>query len=193
MTTKQSFTLWSLRNGKIRQKYIDNSPVKIICDEYLINIDTELNCVIKKISNQSIIEKFQIKGVSTPEEILDARCTDDMKNFVYVIKHGIVNYNFRNKEFKGLQRFEYGVERASLSFDGKYVMKTNMKNLCINDLEKETNILTILKERFNDYKIDFNSKKIITIDNISITIRDLFDEKPFDKHVWLNKNPTIII
>ena len=190
LTTKQSFTLWSLRNGKIRQKYIDNSPVKIICDEYLINIDTELNCVIKKISNQSIIEKFQIKGVSTPEEILDARCTDDMKNFVYVIKHGIVNYNFRNREFKGLQRFEYGVERASLSFDGKYVMKTNMKNLCINDLEKETNILTILKERFNDYKIDFNSKKIITIDNISITIRDLFDEKPFDKHVWLNKNPT---
>ena len=190
LTTTQSYTLWSLRNGKIRQRIVDNSPVKIITSECLINVDSELNCVIKKIFDQSIIEKFQIKGISSPEEILDGRCTDDMENFIYVIKHGIVIYNFRKREFKGIQRFEFGVERASLSIDGRYVMKTNMKNLCINDLKKGKNILTILKERFKDYKIDFDSKKIITIDNISITIRDLFDECPKDKHIWLNQNPT---
>ena len=188
LTSTQSYTLWSLRNGKIRQKITDNSPVKIIKEGYLINIDSDLNCVIKKIFDQKILVSFYIKGISTPEEILDGRCTDDMKNFVYVIKNGVVIYNFKNREYKGLQRFEYGVERATLSFDGKYVMKTNMKNLCINDLEKGKNILTILKENFKDYKIDFNSKKIITIDNISITIRDLFDEKPKEKQVWLNKN-----
>ena len=190
LASTKSYTMWSIRNGKIRQKITDDSPVKIITSEYLINIDSNLNCVIKKIFDQSILTTFQIKGISTPDEILDGRCTDDMANFVYVIKNGIIIYNFKNREYKGLQRFEYGVDRATLSYDGRYVMKTNMKNLCINDLEKETNVLTILKENFKDYKIDFYSKKIITIDNISITIRDLFDENPQEKQVWLNKNPT---
>ena len=48
LTSTQSYTLWSLRNGKIRQKITDNSPVKIIKEGYLINIDSELKCVIKK-------------------------------------------------------------------------------------------------------------------------------------------------
>ena len=190
LTSTQSYTLWSLRNGKIKQKITDNSPLKIIKDGYLINIDSDLNCLIKKIFDQKILVSFKIKGISTPEEILDGRCTDDMANFVYAIKSGIVIYNFKDREYKGLQRFECGVERATFSFDGKYVMKTNMKNLCINDLESGKNILTILKENFKDYKIYFKSKKIITIDNISITIRDLFDENPQEKQVWLNKNAT---
>ena len=190
LASTKSYTMWSIRNGKIRQKITDDSPVKIITSEYLINIDSNLNCVIKKIFDQSILTTFQIKGISHPDEILDGRCTDDMDNFVYVIRHGIIIYNFKNREYKGLQRFEYGVDRATLSFDGRYVMKTNMKNLCINDLEKEKIVLTILKENFKDYKIDFYSKKIITIDNISITVRDLFDEYPEEKQVWLNKNPT---
>ena len=189
LTSTKSYTLWSLRNGKIRQKITDDSPIKIITSEYLVNIDSNLNCVVKKISDQSILTTFQIKGISSPDEILDGRCTDDMANFVYVIKQGIIIYNFRNREYNGIQRFEFGVERATLSFDGRYVMKTNMKNLCINDLKKGTNVLTILKENFKDYKIDFYSKKIITIDNISITIRNLFDENPQEKQVWLNKNP----
>ena len=134
LASTKSYTMWSIRNGKIRKKITDDSPVKIITSEYLINIDSNLNCVIKKIFDQSILTTFQIKGISTPEEILDGRCTADMANFVYVIKNGIIIYNFKNREYKGLQRFEYGVERASLSNDGRYVMKTNMKNLCINDL-----------------------------------------------------------
>ena len=88
-----------LRNGKIRQKITDNSPVKIIKEGYLINIDSDLNCVIKKIFDQKILVSFYIKGISSPEEILDGRCTDDMKNFVYVIKNGVVIYNFKNRGF----------------------------------------------------------------------------------------------
>ena len=193
LTSTKSYTLWSLKSGKILQRIKDNSPVKIICREYLINIDSKLNCVIRNIWEQNIIENFQIKGISTPQEILDARLSKDMTNFIYVIKPGIVIYNFKEKEYTGLQKFDSGVESASFNDDAKLIMKTNMRNLCINDLEKGTNICTILKAKFNDYKIDFTLKKLITIDNISITIQDIFDEQPIEKHVWLNKNPTKFI
>jgi hypothetical protein len=193
LSSTKSFTLWSLRNGKIRQRIIDNSPVKIICNEYLINVDSDLNCVIRKIIDQTIIHKFQIKGINMPTEILDGRCTEDMANFIYVIKHGIVIYNFKNNEYTGMQRFDSGVERATLSDDAKLIFKTNMKNSCINNLEKGTNICTLLKDEFKDYKIDYRLKKLITIDNISITIQDVYDENPKEKHIWLNKNPTKFI
>ena len=41
LTTTSSFTLWSLRTGKIKQKILDKSPIKIISSEYLINIDLD--------------------------------------------------------------------------------------------------------------------------------------------------------
>ena len=193
LTSTKSYTLWSLKNGKVLLKIEDNSPVKIISGEYIINIDSELNAVIMKIWDQSIKEKFQIKGISTPQEILDGRCNKDMTCFLYAIKDGIVIYNFKNKEYTELQKFGSGVENAIFSFDAKYIMKTNMKNLCINDLEKGKNICTKLKNEFKEIKVDFTLKKLITIDDISITIQELYDEQPNEKHVWLNKNPTNFI
>ena len=190
LTTNKSFTLWSLRTGKIKQRILDQSPIKIISNEYLIFIDSQLNCYIKKISDQSIIENFTIKGIESTEEILDARFTKDMKNFIYVIKHGIIVYNFKKKEFNGLQKFECSVEKVTLSDDGKYIMKTNMKNLCIYDLEKGTNIYTLLKDKFKEYKIYYDLKKLIIIDNISITIQDIIEDKCPSKYIWLNKNPS---
>ena len=189
LTSTKSYTLWSLKNGKVLLKIEDNSPVKIISGEYIINVDSKLNCVIMKIWDQSIKEKFEIKGISTPQEILDGRCDKDMNNFLYAIKEGIIIYNFKNKEYTGLQKFDSGVENAIFSFDAKYILKTNMKNLCINDLEKGKNICTKLKNEFKEIKVDFNLKKLITIDNISITIQELYDEQPEEKHIWLNKNP----
>ena len=193
LTSNKSYTLWSLSNGKVLLKIMDNSPVKIISGEYIINVDCELNCVIMKVWDQSIKEKFQIKGINNPREILDGRCDKDMNNFLYAIKQGIIIYNFKNREYTGLQKFDSGVDNAIFSFDAKYIMKTNMKNLCINDLEKGKNICTILKNEFKEIKVDFILKKLITIDNISITIQDLYDEKPNEKHIWLNKNPTHFI
>ena len=190
LTTTSSFTLWSLRTGKIKQIIFDNSPIKIISNEHIIHINSELNCTIKKISDQSIIENFLIKGVESTEEILDARCTKDMTNLIYVIKHGIIVYNFKKKEFNGLQKFQCGVEKATLSEDGKYIIKTNMKDFAIYDLEKGTNINTILKDKFKEYNVDFTLKKILTIDNLSITIQDFLEDNSPEKYVWLNKNPT---
>ena len=190
LTTTSSFTLWSLRTGKIKQIILDNSPIKIISNEHIIHINSELNCTIKKISDQSVIENFLIKGVESIEEILDARCTKDMTNLIYVIKHGIIVYNFKKKEFNGLQKFQCGVERATLSEDGKYIIKTNMKDFAIYDLEKGTNINTILKDKFKEYNVDFTLKKILTIDNLSITIQDFLEDNSPEKYVWLNKNPT---
>ena len=190
LTTTSSFTLWSLRTGKIKQIILDNSPIKIISNEHIIHINSELNCTIKKISDQSIIENFLIKGVESTEEILDARCTKDMTNLIYVIKHGIIVYNFKKKEFNGLQKFQCGVERATLSEDGKYIIKTNMKDFAIYDLEKGININTILKDKFKEYNVDFTLKKILTIDNLSITIQDFLEDNSPEKYVWLNKNPT---
>ena len=190
LTSSKSYTLWSLKNGKIKQHIFDESPIKILSNNHLILIDSNLNCTIKKISNQNIVENFQIKGVESYEEILEAKCTKDMANLVYVIKHGIIVYNFKKQEFNGLQKFECGVEKAVLSEDGKYIMKTNMKNICVNDLEKGTTISTILKDKFKECEVFFNLKKMVIIDNISIIIQDIFDDKAPEKYVWLNKNPT---
>ena len=190
LTTSTSYTLWSLRTGKIKQQILDESPIKIVSNDHLIFIDANLNCTIKKITDQSVIEQFSIKGVESLDEILDARCTRDMANLIYVIKHGIIVYNFKKKEFNGLQKFECGVEKATLSQDGKYVLKTNMKNFVIYDLEKGTCVCTILKDKFKEYNIDYTSKKILIIDNISIIIKDFTDEKSEEKYIWLNKNPT---
>ena len=190
LTTSTSYTLWSLRTGKIKQQILDESPIKIASNDHLIFIDSQLNCSIRKITDQSIIEQFNIKGVESVDEILDARCTRDMANLVYVIKHGIIVYNFKKKEFNGLQKFECGVEKATLSPDGKYILKTNMKNFCIYDLEKGVPICTVLKDKFKEYNIDYTQKKILIIDNISIIIKDFTDEKSPEKYIWLNKNPT---
>ena len=190
LASTQSLTLWSIVDGKIKLKILDDSPIKIISSEHLINIDSELNCVIRKILSKDIIKTFKIKGIDFPGEILDARCSKDMEDFIYVIKGGIIAYNFKNKEYKNIQKFECGVEKATISEDGNLVLKTNLKNICINDIKNEKNVVTIIKDQFSEYKIDFYLKKLITIDNISITIQDYLDEKPIEQHIWLNKNPT---
>jgi hypothetical protein len=188
-TTDKSFTLWSLRTGKVKQQIKDDSPIKIISNEYLICIDSNLNCEIKKISNQEIIHTFKIKGVESPDEILDAQIKEDLKYFAYIIKEGLIKYKFFEKEYTGIQKFECGVEKATISEDCKYVLKTNMKNLSIYDLEKNEDILTILKERFKEYRIYFKMKKLICIDDISINIQEYENEGSPQKYIWLNKNP----
>ena len=189
-TTDKSFTLWSLRTGNIKQQIMDDSPIKIICNEYLICIAEDLNVVIKKISSQEDIISFQIKGVQSPFEILDARCTNDMKSFIYVIKQGIIIYNFFDREYKGIQKFLCGVDKAKISDDCRYVLKTNLKNISIYDIEKNKSICTILKDKFKEFRIDFNNKKLVVIDDISIHIHNYGDEGSPQQYVWLEKNPT---
>lgn len=190
LTTSKSFTLWSLSSGKIKQNIFDESPIKTISNNHLILIDSNLNCIIKKINDQTILESLKLKGVESYNDILEVKCTKDMNNLIYVIKHGIIVYNLKTKEFNGLQKFECSVDKAVLSDDGKYIMKTNMKNFCIYDLEKGTAISTILKDKFKECEVFFNCKKMIIIDNISIIIQDIFNEKAPEKYIWLNKNPT---
>ena len=189
-TSNKSFTLWSVGTGKIKQQIFDNSPIKIISNDLLICIGEDLNCEIKRISNQEVVRRLSIKGVENPREILDARLSKDLSSFVYVIKQDIVRYIFDDNEYKVIQKFQCGVERATISDDCKYLMKTNMKNISIFDLEKEKSILTILKENFKEYRIDFETKKLVVIDDISINITDYEKEDSIENYVWLNKNPT---
>lgn len=189
-TSNKSFTLWSLGTGKVKLQIFDNSPLKIIANELLICIGEDLNCEIKRISNQEVVRRLSIKGVDNPREILDARLSKDLSSFVYVIKQDIVRYIFDDNEYKVIQKFQCGVEKATISDDCKYIMKTNMKNISIFDLEKEQSILTILKENFKEYRIDFENKKLVVIDDISINITDYEKEDSFEQYVWLNKNPT---
>ena len=188
-TTDKSFTSWILSTGEIAQQIIDNSPIKIICNEFLICISSNLICEIKRISTQETVISFRLKGVESIKEILDARCTEDMTSFVYVIKEGIIRYIFKDEEYKGIQKFQFRVEKASISEDCKYIMKTNMQNISIYDLEKQVTIYTIFKEKFKEYKIDFKTKKLIVIDDISINIQDYENEVYSEKNVWLDKNP----
>ena len=189
-TSDKSFTLWSLRTGKIRHKILNDSPIKIICNENLICIGNDLNVEIIKITNQKKLQNFKLKGVEFPNEILDAKCTEDMSSFLYVIKQGIIRYIFYDKEYKAIQKFLSGVENARISDDCRYILKTNMKNLTIYDLEKDMSIYTITKDKFKDFQIYFKKKKLIVIDDLSINIQDYNDEGSQEKNIWLDKNPT---
>ena len=188
--TDKSLTLWNIKTGEIKKKINDDSPIKLISQEYLICISNDLICEIKRISTEETIMSFRLKGIESPNEVLDARCSKDMSSFLYVIKQGIIRYVFKDNEYKGVQKFQYNVERASISEDCRYLMKTNMKNISVYDIDKQKIICTIFKEQFKDYKIDFNLQKLVVIDDMSITIQDVKDENSEEKYVWLNKNPT---
>ena len=56
-----------------------------------------------------------------------------------------------------------GTIKAVISPDCKYAIKTNMKYLNLYNLETQDTLGTMLKAPFNEYKVDFINKKIITI------------------------------
>ena len=188
-TTDKSFILWSMKSGKLKLQVKDESPIKLLFNEYIISIKNDLTCEIKYLKTLKLYLSFKIKGIQDPNEILDARISPDMSAFIYVIKQGIIKYIFKEKKFKGLQKFQPGVEKATISDDCRFVVKTNMRNLTIYDIEKGDTIGTILKEKFNEYRIDFNNEKLIVIDNICINIHDYTDGGIPEQFVWLNKNP----
>lgn len=188
----QSFTVWSMNTGLQRKKIKNSSPVKIICGEYLICVNENLICSFIKFSDGITDLEFKIRGVYSVDEILDCRVSIDMKYFFYVIEQGIIKYHINTREFQGLQKFKpmSGSIKAVISPDCRYVVKTNMKYLNLYNLDSQDTIGTILKEPFNEFKIDFGNKKIITINDICINIHDYSKEKLPEKFVWLNKNPT---
>ena len=61
--------------------------------------------------------------------------------------------------------------------------------MSIFDIEKEKTICTILTDKFKQFRIDFNNKKIVLIDDICISIKNYEDEGATEKCVWLDKNP----
>ena len=189
-TTEKGYTLWSMKSGKIKQHIVDESPIKLLFNEYIITIKNDLICELKHLKTLKNYLSFKLKGIKNPNEILDARCTPDMSAFIYVIKQGIIKYKFKEKQFKGLQKFQtgVGVEKATISDDCRFVVKTNMRNLTIYDIEKGDTIGTILKEKFNEFRIDFNNEKLIVIDNICINIHDYTDGGIPEQFIWLNKN-----
>ena len=188
-TTDKSFTLWNLKNGKIKKIIKDDSPIKLLFNEYIISIKNDLICEIKNFKNLKIIESFKLKGIASPKDILDARFSPDMSCFIYIIKKGVIKYILKEKKFKGVQKFQLGVEKAVISDDCRFVAKTNLRNLTIYDIERGETIGTILKEKFNEFKIDFNNEKLIVIDNICINIHDYTDGGIPEQFVWLDKNP----
>ena len=188
-TTDNSFVLWSMKSGKIRIRIRDESPIKLLFNEYIISIKNDLYCEIRHLKTLNTYLSFKLKGIKNPNEILDVRISPNMSAFIYIIKQGVIKYIFKEKKFKGLQKFQPGVEKATISDDCRFVVKTNMRNLTIYDIEKGITIGTILKEKFNEFRIDFNNEKLIVIDNICINIHDYTDGGIPEKFVWLNKNP----
>ena len=191
-TSDQSLTVWNINTGIKKVKIKNSSPIKIICGEYLICINENLICSFIKIIDGITDLEFKLKGVVSTNEILDCRVSLDMKYFIYIIEQGIIKYNIETSEFQGLQKFKpmSGTIRAALSPDCKYAIKTNMKYLNLYHLETQDTLGTMLKDPFNEFKVDFANKKVITIDDICINIHDFSNQKLPEQFVWLNKNPT---
>ena len=194
-TSDQSFTIWSMNTGLQKKKVKSNARIKIICGEYLICINDNLICSFIKYSDGITDLEFKLRGLVSIEEILDCRVSLDMKYLIYVIEQGVIKYHINTKEFQGVQKFKpmSGAIKATISPDCRYVVKTNMKYLNLYNLETQDTIGTILKDPFNEFKIDFENKKIITINDICINIHDFSKEKAAEKFVWLNRNPTHFI
>ena len=194
-TSDQSLTIWSMTTGLQRRKIKNKSSIKIICGEYLICVSDKLICSFIKCKDGITDKEFRLKGVCSDKEILDCRVTVDMKYFIYVIEQGVIKYNIDSGEFQGIQKFKpmIGNIKAVISPHCKYVVKTNMKYLNLYNLENQETLGTILKEPFNEFRIDFKNEKIITINNICINIHDYSNDKLPEKFVWLNKNPTQFI
>ena len=192
-TSDSSFTMWNLRTGEIKKKIKNYSKIKKICGQYVVCIDEYLNCKLIRYLDNITDYEFKVKGIYSTEEILDCRITLDMSSFIYVIKEGIIKYNLETGEYQGLQKFKPGVIRAQISIDCKYIVKTNMKNLTIYDIENQETVGTVLKEKFKDFKVDFINQKIITIDDICIDIYDYTSSRRPEQYIWLNKNPTNFI
>ena len=188
-TSDKCYTLWSLKTGQIINQIFDSSPLKIISNDYLICISNDLNVVIKSIPTKEDLVAFRLKGVESHKGILDAKCNKELTHFIYVIKQGIIKYIFNDKEYKGVQKFTFDVINARVSDDCKLLFKTNMQNMSIFDIEKEKTICTILTDKFKQFRIDFNNKKIVLIDDICISIKNYEDEGATEKCVWLDKNP----
>ena len=188
-TTDKSFTIWDLKTGEIKQQIFDDSPIKIISNDYLILISSDLNVIIKKIPTLEDAQTFKLKGVESPNDILDARVSKDLSSFIYVIKDGIIKYTFNDQEYKGLQKFEFDVIKARISDDCKHVIKTNMQNISVYDIDKQDSICTLLKEKFKEFNVNLSQKKIIVIDDICIDIQQYDDDGAPEKYVWLDKNP----
>ena len=188
-TSDKCYTLWSLKTGQIINQIFDSSPLKIISNDYLICISNDLNVVIKSIPTKEDLVAFRLKGVESYKGILDAKCNKELTHFIYVIKQGIIKYIFNDKEYKGVQKFTFDVINARVSDDCKLLFKTNMQNISIFDIEKEKTICTILTDKFKQFRIDFNNKKIVLIDDICISIKNYEDEGATEKCVWLDKNP----
>ena len=191
-TSDKSFTVWSMNTGLQRKKLKNSSRIKIICGEYLICVDDYLNCSFIKYTDGITDLEFKLRGVCSIDEILDIRVSLDMTYLIYVIEQGVIKYHIKTREFQGVQKFKpmSGKLKASISPDCRYVVKTNMKYLNLYNLENQDTIGTILKDPFNEFKIDFGNKKIITINDICINIHDYSKEKQPEQFVWLNRNPT---
>jgi len=191
-TSDLSLTVWNINTGIQKIKIKNKSPIKIICGEYLICVNENLICSFIKIIDGITDLEFKLRGVVSINEILDCRVSVDMKYFIYIIEQGIIKYHISTQEFQGMQKFKpmSGTVKAVISPDCKYVIKTNMKYLNLYNLETQDTLGTMLKNPFNEFKVDFTNKKIITIDDICINIHDYSNQKLPEKFVWLNKNPT---
>ena len=191
-TSDQSLTVWNINTGMQKIKIKNNSPIKIICGEYLICVNENLICSFIKIIDGITDLEFKLRGVASINEILDCRVSLDMKYFYYVIEQGIIKYHINTTEFQGIQKFKpmSGTIKASISPDCRYAIKTNMKYLNLYNLETQDTIGTMLKDPFNEFRVDFGNKKIILINDICINIHDFSNQKLPEQFVWLNKNPT---
>ena len=194
-TSDQSLTIWNMNTGLQRKKIKNSARIKIICGEYLICVNDNLICSFIKFIDGITDLEFKLRGIGSVEEILDCRVSIDMKYFIYVIEQGVIKYHINTREFQGVQKFKpmSGIIKAVISPDCRYVVKTNMKYLNLYNLESQETIGTILKDPFNEFKIDFENKKIITINDICINIHDYSKENLPEKFVWLNRNPTHFI
>lgn len=189
-STLNFFTIWHLKTGKIFKLIKNSSPIKLMCREFLVFVDKNFEGKIINYKDQNVLKTFKLKGLVNLKEILDIKADPNMNYLMYVIKEGIIQYNFESDEHVGILRFKKGVVKAQISDDCRYVIKSNMRNLSFFNVEERNYSGTVLNEKFKCFYVDFNSQKILKIDDISINVHDYANVREPEKFVWLNKNPS---
>jgi len=190
IATDQYFVIYDVQSGKVINKIIDKSPIKVFRGRKIAFIDEIFNVIIKDTKTGQIIKEFRLTSMGEVTQIISTMMSPDKNEIYYVTSDGVYKISIEEQEVTQIRISENsGALYGFISDDCKICMTTDMTNANFWDLENAKLIGDIHKEKFNSFSVNFSQSKLITSDDICIDLTDISDDKAEQKYIWLDINP----
>jgi WD40 repeat protein len=191
IATDQYFVIYEVQTGKVINKIIDSSPIKVFRGKKIAFIDDNFKVTIRETKTSQIIKEFHVTAMGEEAtQIFSIMMSPDKNEIYYLKSSGVYKISIEKGEITQIKISEnnqalYGF----ISDDCKICMTTDMTNANFWDLENAKLIGDIHKEKFNSFSVNFSQSKFITSDDICIDLTDISDDKAEQKYIWLDLNP----